>query len=60
VYGRVFKTNADLDDVVRVRLGNQQIRAIDVKDGIRGVDQGGHIVASRFLVLVNKLICIQW
>lgn len=33
---------------MRIRLGNQQIRAIDIKDGIRGTDQGGHIVASRF------------
>lgn len=46
--GRVVKTVADLDDIVRVRLGNQQIRAIDVKDGVRGTDQGGHIIASRF------------
>jgi hypothetical protein len=46
--GRVLETNADLDDVMRVRLGNQQIRAVDVKDGVRGVDQGGHIVGSRF------------
>ena len=46
--GRVLKTNADLDDIVRVRLGNQQIRAVEVKDGVRGVDQGGHIVGSRF------------
>jgi hypothetical protein len=46
--GRVLETTADLDDLVRVRLGNQQIRAVDVKDGIRGEDQGGHIVASRF------------
>jgi hypothetical protein len=46
--GRVLKTNADLDDIARVRLGNQQIRAVDVKDGVRGVDQGGHIVGSRF------------
>jgi DNA/RNA non-specific endonuclease len=46
--GRVVKTNADLDDIARVRLGNQQIRAVDIKDGVRGVDQGGHIVGSRF------------
>jgi len=46
--GRVTKTTADLDDVVRVRLGNQQIRAVDIKDGVNGIDQGGHIVASRF------------
>ncbi len=46
--GRVFKTSADLDDIARIRLGNQQIRAVDVKDGVRGVDQGGHIVGSRF------------
>jgi hypothetical protein len=46
--GRVVKANADLDDIVRIRLGNQQIRSIDVKDGVRGVDQGGHIIASRF------------
>jgi DNA/RNA non-specific endonuclease len=46
--GRVIKINADLDDIARVRLGNQQIRAVDVKDGVRGVDQGGHIVGSRF------------
>jgi hypothetical protein len=46
--GRVLKTNADLDDIVRVRLGNQQIKAVDVKDGIRGSDQGGHIIGSRF------------
>lgn len=67
--GRVYKTNADLDDVVRVRLGNQQIRAIDVKDGVRGVDQGGHIVASRFFgpgeqinmyPMVDKLNLGEW
>ena len=46
--GRVVKTNADLDDIARVRLGNQQIKAADVKDGVRGTDQGGHIVGSRF------------
>ncbi len=46
--GRVVKTNADLDDIARIRLGNQQIRAVDIKDGIKGSDQGGHIVASRF------------
>ena len=46
--GRVLTTTADLDDIARVRLGNQQIRAVDVKDGVRGVDQGGHIVGSRF------------
>ncbi|QYS92172.1 DNA/RNA non-specific endonuclease [Flavobacterium covae] len=46
--GRVLTTKADLDDIARVRLGNQQIRAVDVKDGVRGVDQGGHIVGSRF------------
>jgi hypothetical protein len=46
--GRVVKTNADLDDIARVRLGNQQIKAVDVKDGVRGTDQGGHIVGSRF------------
>jgi hypothetical protein len=46
--GRVLTTNADLDDIARVRLGNQQIRAVDLKDGVRGVDQGGHIVGSRF------------
>ena len=45
--GRVLKTNADLDDIARIRLGNQQIRAVDIKDGVRG-DQGGHIVGSRF------------
>jgi len=44
----VLTTTADLDDIARVRLGNQQIRAVDVKDGVRGVDQGGHIVGSRF------------
>ena len=27
---------------------SQQIKAVDVKDGIRGTDQGGHIVGSRF------------
>lgn len=47
-FGRVSKVNADLDNVMRVRLGNQQVRAVDVKEGIRGTDQGGHIVASRF------------
>ena len=47
-FGRVLRTNADLDDVVRIRLGNQQIKAVDVKDGVRGTDQGGHIVGSRF------------
>lgn len=46
--GRVLTTTADLDDIARVRLRNQQIRAVDVKDGVRGVDQGGHIVGSRF------------
>jgi filamentous hemagglutinin len=46
--GWVVKTNADLDDIARVRLGNQQIKAVDVKDGVRGTDQGGHIVGSRF------------
>lgn len=46
--GRVVTTNADLDDIARIRLGNQQIRAVDIKDGIKGSDQGGHIVASRF------------
>ena len=46
--GRVVTTNADLDDIARIRLGNQQIRAVDVKDGVRGADQGGHIVGSRF------------
>jgi archaellum component FlaC len=46
--GRVLDTEADLDNVVRVRLGNQQIRAVDIKEGIRGTDQGGHIIASRF------------
>ena len=46
--GRVLRTDADLDDVVRIRLGNQQIKAVDVKDGVRGADQGGHIVGSRF------------
>ncbi len=34
--------------MVRARLGNQQIRAVDVKDGVRGSDQGGHIIGSRF------------
>lgn len=46
--GRVIKTNADLDNIARIRLGNQQIRAVDIKDGVRGTDQGGHIVGSRF------------
>ena len=46
--GRVVQTNADLDDIARVRLGNQQIKAVDVKDGVRGTDQGGHIIGSRF------------
>ena len=46
--GRVLRTDADLDDVVRIRLGKQQIKAVDVKDGVRGTDQGGHIVGSRF------------
>lgn len=46
--GRVTKTTGDLDDAVRVRLGNQQIRAVDVKDGVRGTDQGGHIIGARF------------
>lgn len=46
--GRVVKTSGDLDDMVRVRLGNQQIRAVDVKDGVRGTDQGGHIIGARF------------
>lgn len=46
--GRVIETNADLDDIVRVRLGNQQIKSVNVKDGVRGTDQGGHIVGSRF------------
>ncbi len=46
--GRVFNTSGDLDDMVRVRLGNQQIRAVDVKDGVRGTDQGGHIIGARF------------
>ena len=45
--GRVESVTADLDDFVRVRLGNQQIRAVDIKDGIGG-DQGGHLIASRF------------
>jgi hypothetical protein len=47
-FGRVFKTSGDLDDHVRVRLGNQQIKAVDIKDGISGSDQGGHIIAARF------------
>ncbi|MBD3636470.1 MAG: DNA/RNA non-specific endonuclease [Crocinitomicaceae bacterium] len=47
-YGRVYKTATDLDDNVRIRLGNQQIKAVDIKEGANGVDQGGHIVASRF------------
>ncbi len=47
-FGRVFRTSGDLDDMVRVRLGNQQIRAVDVKDGVRGTNQGGHIVGARF------------
>lgn len=47
-FGRVVKTNADLDDAVRIRLGGQQIRSVDVKDGVRGSDQGGHIIGSRF------------
>ena len=42
------RINADLDDIARVRLGNQRIKAVDVKDGVRGNDQGGHIIASRF------------
>ena len=46
--GRVLTTTADLDDIARVRLGNQQIRSVHVKDGVRGADQGGHIVGSRF------------
>lgn len=46
--GRVLETTADLDDIARVRLGNHQIKAVDIKDGVRGVDQGGHIVGSRF------------
>lgn len=46
--GRVSITTADLDDIARVRLKNQQIRAVDIKDGVRGEDQGGHIIASRF------------
>ena len=33
---------------MRIRLGNQQIKAVDVKDGVRCTDQGGHIVGSRF------------
>lgn len=49
--GRGSKTAGDLDNMVRVRLGNQQIRAVDVKDGVRGIDrsdQGGHIIGARF------------
>lgn len=46
--GRVVKTSGDLDDMVRIRLGYQQIRAVDVKDGVRGTDQGGHIIGARF------------
>ena len=46
--GRVYKVSGDLDDAVRVRLSNQQIKAVDVKDGIRGTDQGGHAIAARF------------
>lgn len=46
--GRVISTSADLDDIARLRLGNQQIRAVDIKDGVKGTDQGGHIIGSRF------------
>ena len=52
--GRVLETTADLDDIARVRLGNQQIKAVDIKDGVRGVDQGGHIVGSRFTSLAGE------
>ena len=54
-FGRVLETNADLDDIARVRLKNQQIRAVDVKDGVRGTDQGGHIVGSRFFGLGEQI-----
>ncbi len=30
------------------RLSNQQTRAVDIKDGVKGSDQGGHIIAARF------------
>jgi hypothetical protein len=46
--GRVSSAEGDLLDIVRVRLKSQQIRAVDVKDGIQGTDQGGHIFAARF------------
>ena len=30
------------------RLSKQQTRAVDIKDGVKGSDQGGHIIAARF------------
>lgn len=46
-YGCAIGASTDLDDYVRIRLGNQQIRAVDIEEGISG-DQGGHLIASRF------------
>ena len=46
--GRVIEVSGDLDDVVRGRLNSQQIRSVDIKEGINGTDQGGHSIAARF------------
>ncbi|MBP5365246.1 MAG: DNA/RNA non-specific endonuclease [Bacteroidales bacterium] len=57
--GRVEHTKVDLGkhidkidkravETADTRLGNQQTRAVDIKDGDKGADQGGHIVAARF------------
>ncbi len=46
--GRVVKVSGDLDDIVRARLNSQQIRSVDIKEGVKGTDQGGHAIAARF------------
>lgn len=45
--GRVMEVSGDLTATVRGRLNSQQIRSVDIKDGLPG-DQGGHAIAARF------------
>jgi filamentous hemagglutinin len=33
---------------MRARLGSQQSQVVDLKDGVPGADQGGHIIGARF------------
>ncbi len=44
--GRVNKVEGNLSNVERGRYETQQGKAVDLKDGIKGTDDGGHLIAN--------------